>query len=186
MNKHRKSFYQDLIIIIFSFCLAVFLVRTDALIRILTSSSQWEQFGSFIAGLFFTSIFTAAPSIVTLGEIAEVHPVLFTAFYGGLGAVIGDMIIFRFVKDRLTDDLVYLVKHNSRGRRLKELFRLKYFRWLTLLVGGLIIASPLPDELGIALLGFSKMKTSLFILLSFAFNFIGIYILGSIARSLST
>ena len=63
------------------------------------------------------------------------------------------------------------------------LFKLRSFRWLTFFAGGFIIASPLPDELGIALLGFSKLKTSLFVPLSFTFNFLGICLIG-IAASL--
>ena len=67
---------------------------------------------------------------------------------------------------------------------MKALFKFKFFRWLTWLIGGLIIASPLPDELGISLLGFSKAKTSLFIVLSFVFNFLGILFIGWVARAL--
>ena len=61
--------------------------------------------------------------------------------------------------------------------------KLKFFRWLTFLVGGLIIASPLPDELGISILGFSKMKVSWFIAISLVFNFIGILLIGVVARA---
>ena len=51
-------------------------------------------------------------------------------------------------------------------------------------MGGLIIASPFPDELGIGLLGFSKMRTRWFVLLSFTFNFIGIFLIGLVAKTL--
>ncbi len=77
-----------------------------------------------------------------------------------------------------------IIKHQGAGKRIKLLLKLKFFRWLTFLAGGLIIASPLPDELGISLLGFSKMKTSWFIPLSFAFNFIGILLIGWVAKAL--
>ena len=77
-----------------------------------------------------------------------------------------------------------LIKYQGAGKRIKVLFKLKFFRWLTFLVGGLIIASPFPDELGISLLGFSKMRTSWFIPLSFAFNFVGILLVGLVAKAL--
>lgn len=185
MPKRESNIIKDLAIIILSVVIAVDLVKSDVLIKILTSSQGLEQFGSFIAGIFFTSVFTTVPSIVTLGEIAQGYPVLHVAFFGAIGSVLGDLLIFRFMKDRLSRDLLHLLSHAPGSKRIRALFRLKYFRWFTFFIGGLIIASPLPDELGVSLLGFSKMKESLFIPLSFAFNFIGIYIIGTIARLLA-
>ena len=68
-------------------------------------------------------------------------------------------------------------------KRLRALFKMKFFRWFTFFLGGIIIASPLPDELGIGLLGFSKMKVSWFVPVSFVFNFIGICLIGLVARA---
>lgn len=181
--KSQSHLIQDLAIIFLSILVAIVLARTDILIDILTSSKELEFFGSFVAGIFFTFVFTVAPAAVTLGEIAQINSVFWTAFFGGFGAVIGDLVIFRFVRDRFSDDLKVLLTHNQRVQRLRFLFNFKFFRWLTIFLGGLIIASPLPDEIGISLLGFSKIKTRLFIPISFVFNFIGIYLIGLAARA---
>ncbi|MBI3046474.1 MAG: hypothetical protein HYY86_03005 [Candidatus Harrisonbacteria bacterium] len=181
--KYQNHFIQDLAIIALSILIAVILVKTGALINLLSASKNLERFGSFISGIFFTSIFTVAPAAVTLGELARINSVFWNAFWGGIGALLGDLIIFRFVKDRFSEDLKELLRHNKISKRLRALFRLKFFRWLTFLIGGLIIASPLPDELGIGLLGFSKMKISWFIPLSLIFNFIGIYLVGLAAKA---
>lgn len=175
---------QDLLIILFSVLIAVVLVKTDALSSILNSTEGLSFLGSFVAGIFFTSVFTTAPAIVTLGDIALHNSLFLTAFIGSLGAVIGDLVIFRFVKDRLSEHLVILLGHATYWKRVKSVFKLKYFRWGTFLLGGLIISSPFPDELGISLLGFSKMKTGTFIGISFVFNFIGILLIGLVARSI--
>ncbi|MDO8559745.1 MAG: hypothetical protein Q7S23_01765 [bacterium] len=179
----RWYLLQDLAIIAFSVAVAVALVKTDLLVRLLTQTRELEFAGSFIAGLFFTSVFTTAPAMVTLGAIAQVNTLFGTALLGAAGAVVGDLIIFRFFRDHFSEHLASIVRQQGGGRRFKTLFRLRSFRWLTFLVGGLIIASPLPDELGISLLGFSKMRTSWFIPLSFTFNFIGIVVIGIVARS---
>ena len=183
MKKNENRLIQDAAVIAASVAVAIILARTDIVINVLTSSQKLELAGSFIAGLFFTSIFTVAPAAVTLGEIAQASSVILTALFGALGAAVGDLIIFKFVRDRFSKHLMELIKTENHGKRLVTLFKLRSFRWLTFLAGGFIIASPLPDELGIALLGFSKLKTSLFIPLSFAFNFVGIYLIG-IAASL--
>ena len=175
---------QDTVIIVVSVIVAIGLVQTDALARLLSSTRELEVIGSFVAGLFFTSIFTTAPAIVALGEISQTSPVWITALVGALGAMTGDLIIFYFIRDRFSEHILELMKHEMRGRRFRALLRMKLFRWLSFFVGGLVIASPFPDEIGIGLMGFSKMKMSWFMMLSFVFNVIGIAIIGLIARAL--
>lgn len=184
MNNENREIAQDVGIVVSSIFIAVLLVKTGVLTSILASTENLKLLGAFIAGMFFTSIFTTAPAIATLGIITRLDGVAPVAFFGALGAVIGDLVIFRFIRDRLSEHLMELVKHEGAGKRVRMLLKLKFFRWITFLVGGLIIASPLPDEMGIALLGFSKMKAMWFIPLSFTFNFIGILIIGFVARTL--
>ncbi len=175
---------QDIAIITLSVLVAIILAQSDALKSILESARQLQVLGSFVSGIFFTSVFTTAPAIVALGEISRSGSILLTALFGAMGAVIGDLLIFRFIKDRLSEHLLELIKHEKGWRRVKALVKLKYFRWFTFLAGGLLIASPFPDELGVSLLGISRTKTSLFILISFFFNFVGILAIGAVARSL--
>lgn len=175
---------HDALIILVSIGAAVVIVQSGAVARILASVSGAGYIGSFIAGLFFTSLFTTAPAIAALGEIARVDPLITTALIGGLGAVVGDLLIFRFVRDRFAVHLVELMKHKRRTKRFAALFRLRLFRLLSFFVGGLIIASPLPDELGIGFFAFSKMSSSWFIPLSFVANSLGILLIGLVARTI--
>ncbi len=184
MKKPRGHLRQDIGIVFLSILVALILVRTDTIPTLLSYSRELDHVGSFIAGLFFTSVFTTAPAIAAFGEIAQVYSLFWTAFFGALGAVLGDFILFRFLRDRFSDDLMEVLRHNTGGKRVRALLKLKFFRWFTFLLGGIIIASPLPDELGISLLGFSKTKTSWFIPLSFTFNFLGILLIGAVSRSL--
>lgn len=183
MKAYNNNLMRDLGIIILSIIIAAILVKTGALKSLLTSTQESKFIGSFVAGIFFTSIFTTAPAMVVLAEIAQSGSVFLVAFFGGVGALLGDLVIFRFIKDRLSADILYLMK-KSKSERLISIFRLKLFRRLVPFVGALVVASPLPDELGLAMMGLSKMKTSLFIPLSFLLNFLGILAIGLIAKSL--
>lgn len=183
-NKRTNNILSDIGIVVMSVLIAVILARTDVLVKMLTSTRELEFLGSFIAGLFFTSIFTTAPAIATLGEIAQVNSLFWTATLGAAGAVVGDLIIFRFVKDRFSPHLMDLIQHPRGLRRLRAVFKQQSFRWLTFVIGGMIIASPLPDELGVSILGFSKLRLSWFVPVSFFFNFLGIVLIGLVARSL--
>lgn len=176
---------HDVMVIIGSCAVAYLLVQTGGLGHVLASMQEWQFLGSFIAGLFFTSVFTTAPAIVTLGEMTLGSSILPVALFGAAGAVAGDLIIFRFIRDKFSEHIVELLKHQHAGKRVRALLKLKLFRWLSFFVGGLIIASPLPDELGISLFGFSKMSMSWFIPLSFFFNFVGIVLIGLLARTIA-
>jgi hypothetical protein len=183
MNKQKRKLIRDLSFIVLSVFIAIVLVKTGFFKNILISTQEIRFLGSFISGILFVSIFTVAPAVVTLAEIAKNNSVITTAILGGLGALIGDLIIFRFVKDRLSADFSYLIKV-SKAKRLSSIFKLRLFKWLIQFVGALVVASPLPDELGLAMLGLSKIKTTLFIPLSFLLNSIGILVIGLIAKSI--
>ncbi len=148
----------------------------------LTSTREHIILGSFVAGFFFTFAFTTAPAIAVLAEIAQANSIHLVALFGASGALLGDLIIFLFLKDRLREDLSYLMK-KTRLKRLFSIFKFKHFRWLTPVVGGLIIASPFPgDELGVSMMGLAKMTTVSFMGISLFFNFLGIVTIGIIAN----
>lgn len=175
---------QDLIIIAFSIGLAIYLERTEILLYTLSATKELEIIGSFVAGMFFTSVFTTVPAIVTLGELSQVNSILSTALFGALGAVIGDLIIFRFIRDRFSDHVLEIAREYGLTKRFKKVLRSNVLRRSSFLIGGLIIASPFPDELGISILGMSKMKSDVFTVVSFTFNFLGIMAIGLAARAL--
>ncbi len=184
VKSNHNFLYKDIAIVIVSILIAYLIIETRILGIILDSTLESKWIGSFVAGLFFTSVFTTAPAIVTLGEIARESSVFAVAFFGSIGALVGDIIIFQFIRDRFSEHLLLLVQHNSKWKRLKVLLKLRYFRWITFLIGGLLIASPFPDELGISFLGFSKMRMSYFVPISLIFNFLGILAIGIIAKAL--
>ena len=183
MDEHKRKLRQDLGIIIVSVVVAIGLAWTGAIGNFLASTKELRHLGSFIVGIFFTTVFTSFPAMVVLGELAQAGPLFWVAFLGALGALVGDFVIFKFFRDRIADDFNYLVKRSGK-ERFFSIFHRRIFRWLFPLVGALIVASPLPDEIGLAMMGLSKMKTALFAPISFTLNFLGILIVGLIARSL--
>lgn len=167
---------QDLGIIALSIFVAIIIIKTGILPQFIHQFGSYNIIGAFVAGMFFTSVFTTAPALATLGELGLVHNPFVIAIIGGFGAVIGDMVIFKFVRDRFSEDIREVLKLSKPGDRLKKLAELQFFRWFILFFGGFIIASPLPDEIGISLLGMAKVPTRWFIPISFTFNTIGILV----------
>src|SRR3989344_2129468 len=101
-NGNKNNIFQELALILFSVLIAVLLVRTNVLANLLASMGELEILGAFIAGMFFTSIFTTAPAMAALGGISLLQGIFSTALFGAIGSVVGDLIIFRFVRNRFS------------------------------------------------------------------------------------
>lgn len=187
MSRHKhnhKNMYQDLGIAALSVFVALLIAQSGAFERFITTIGELRLLGSFFAGTLFTSIFTVIPATIVLGELAQANSAWTVAFTGALGAVAGDYIIFRFVRDRFSIDILQLL-HQHGYKRVRRIIQLRSSRWVLGALGMLIIASPLPDELGIALLGLSKAKKRFVLPLSFAANFFGILAIGLAAKTLT-
>jgi membrane protein YqaA with SNARE-associated domain len=131
---------------------------------------------AFIGGILFVFTFTVALGGIILFNLADTHSVIGIALVGGLGSMVGDLLIFRFINDGLTDELKPLY-HRLGGEKITVMFQSIYLRWTLPVIGALIVMSPFPDELGIALMGVSKMKTSHFIVISYVLDVIGLFVL---------
>ncbi|MDO8626600.1 MAG: hypothetical protein Q7K39_04095 [Candidatus Magasanikbacteria bacterium] len=183
----KREIYRDLGLVLISILVAILFVKTPILLSVLSQTTEYyHALGSFIAGIFFTSIFTTAPATVALAEIAHANSLWLTALFGALGALLGDLFIFKFVRDNVTRDFEFIFNEIKKERRWLKIHHrwkeLHAFKWVIPLIGALCIASPLPDEIGISILALSKMKTSTIGILTFILNFLGILLIGWIGK----
>jgi hypothetical protein len=186
-GKRRKGGYAllyDIIIIALGIVVAVILSKLGAIDALVSGLRGYSIMAAFVAGLFFTSTFTIAPASVAIAHLAKEMPVPTLAFWGALGAVCGDLILFFFIRDRFTVDFMRAIEL-SRIRHFFHSFHFGFLKWLAPVVGALIIASPLPDELGISLLGMSKVKLAVLVPVSYVMNFLGIYFIVGFAQLVS-
>ncbi len=171
--------YKNLIIVVFSFGFAILLSRIEAFHNFLLHLGGFGYLGAFFAGMLFVSTFTVATSALILLTLAETLSPLEIGLIAGLGAVVGDMTIFHLIKDNLSEEIKEIYTRLDRKKHLQKLFSSKYFSWTLPIIGAFIIALPLPDELGISLLGLSRLKTLKFIFLSYCLNSLGIFLVVS-------
>ncbi len=183
---HRATMgnlWRDFVIIVFGVFITLMLVRMGALQEFLTANQEHAYIGSFIAGIFFTSVFTLAPAAITLAEMTNFAQPFSIALWGALGAMLGDVLLFLFIRDVFAEDMESLVRVRKWKKWLARP-HLGFMRWLLPVLGAIIIASPLPDELGLALLGMSHTKTSVVLPIAFAMNFLGIFAIAAAASHL--
>lgn len=166
----------DLAVLAGGILVAILLVRAGTFAHLLTLTQGFQMLGAFIAGIFFTSTFTVALSAIAFVEIGSTANIFLVALIGALGGVFGDMLLFLFIRDTLTEDLKTVIKASS-YKRLLAYFHGGFLKWIASILGALVIASPLPDELGLTILGISKTRSVYMIPLSFTMNFFGIWAL---------
>ena len=111
-----------------------------------------------------------------LSDLAKTISPIEIAIIAGLGGAVADFVLFRFFKDGLPSEITPIYNKLG-GKHLTKLMYHKYFRWSLPIVGAIIIASPFPDELGISLMGLSKIKTYQFVLLSLFLDIGGVFLL---------
>ncbi len=133
--------------------------------------------GTFVAGILFVYGFTAAPATAIFLILAQQQNIYFASLIGGLGALIGDLFIFSFIKYSFADEIKKLSKE-----RIVKYFngRLPGFLKENLLpvAAGFIIASPLPDEIGVTLLAASRnISIEIFSVISYVLNTAGIFVI---------
>lgn len=175
-KKNGYALFHDVLMIAVGIAIAILLVKSGILDLLINAVRDYYVIASFIAGIFFTSIFTIAPASIALVHIAQDAPIPGVVIFGALGAMCGDLILFFFIRDRFAEDLMKTMK-KSTVRHILHSFHFGFMKYISPLIGALIIASPLPDEFGITLLGMSKVKTIVLLPISLLMNTFGIYAL---------
>lgn len=178
MKRHTKHHYKNIFFVGIGILAAILLSRSGAFHIFLRQLGTLGYLGIIISGALIASTFTAPTGIVMLLILAKQYTPIEIGFIAGTGAVLSDVLIFHLVRDNLANELEDLYKQ-FRGSHLTHIFHSKYFHWTLPVIGAFIIASPLPDELGVSLLSISKMKLPQFIFTSFCMHSLGIFLVVS-------
>lgn len=146
-------------------------------------SLSFKLIMAFISGLFYTSFLTAPLSVVLFLLLSGTTNIYLLAIFGGLGAVLGDLVIVKFF--RVIFKVFSFIKHINLFKKLKNRLHQLHLDLVAYLLGMVIIASPFPDELGLALLSVSRLSYFKLGLLTFILNSLGILVILYTAKMIS-
>ena len=135
--------------------------------------------GIFIAGMLYTYSFTISlGALLLIPYLAHFSPATIAAI-GGMGSAFADITIFNFIRHNLHAE----VKKLSNSKILKAVGAapLVRQRWFRDILGFILLASPIPDEIAIAVLASTKIKEDAFVFVAFIADVLGIYALVSVA-----
>ncbi len=179
-----KFKYPKLTLLVLSVIVAFFLFTNPKTENFISGLEEFSYFGVFIAGMLFPFGFTAAFSV---GFFITLNPenIILNGGIGALGAAVSNLLIFSLVRFSFKEELFSFEKRIEKVRVVKEVeeafknsFKGKIRHYLMYVFIGILIASPLSDEVAdVILAGFTKIKPGILFLLSFILHFIGIVIL---------
>lgn len=182
LEYYQKWRYKNTALLILSLLVFLYFADSQFIRGFIIRIGELGYLGAFLTGILFTSLFTTVPALALLYHLADLYNPLPIALLAGMGAMAGDYLIFRFLKDRVLGEL-QLLFNKMGGSYIAKMFRTPYFIWLLPFVGAFIVASPLPDEAGITLLSLSKLKNWQFVAIAFLLNAVGIFLVVTLARS---
>jgi len=172
---HRFA-YKHTIGAIIAIAVFVLLLDTAIVQTLMQDIINLGYLGMLLTGVLFVSFFTAAPAVALLLAFSDSYNPFMVALIAGFGAMLGDFIILRFAEDKIGHELKSVAKR-MKLMAFVNLLHKKRYKPITATVGAIIIASPFPDEAGIALLGLSRISTLQLLSITFTLNTVGIFVL---------
>lgn len=172
----QRFAYKHTVSAIVAITIFVLLLDTVIVQTLLQSIVGLGYIGILLSGILFVSFFTAAPAVALLLTFVSSYDPLLVALIAGFGAMLGDLILLRFIGDRVGHELKPIAKRMKLLDFINLLHK-KRLKPITATIGAIIIASPLPDEAGIALIGLSHISTIQLMILAFLLNTGGIFAL---------
>jgi hypothetical protein len=172
--------YKHTLFLVGSIILACILFFSGYLHVITHTIAGYGYVTAFLAGMLFTISFTSAIAsfvFIELGNTAS--PILF-AIVGGFGAMVSDLLLYRFLKTSLLEEWKLIMASRisiQRRAQMERITKNRVFIWTVPFIASALIASPVPDEVGVALFSVINFHPKYFSLISFLANMGGIFVL---------
>lgn len=174
--------YPKFLLLFCSFALAYVLYQQGVFDTLPILFQGHGYVSMFIGGILFAFGFTAPFGIAIFVAMAPiVNPVL-GAIIAGAGALLADLSIFQFVRLSFLDELskfkASAVAQWMRDKLHRENVPERIRQYVTWSIAGIMIASPLPDEIGVTLIsGLTELKGRPFAITCYTLNTLGVLII---------
>ncbi|MBI2314533.1 hypothetical protein HYU93_00515 [Candidatus Daviesbacteria bacterium] len=174
-SKVKKLLFKTFLFIL-SLSSAWWLIKSGYLNSLVETVLPIRFASEILAGMFYTSFLTSPIALAMLIVLAEENNPILTALLAGFGAALGDFLIVRFFRAEISSDL----KQVSKGFQLQKIntfLQKAHLGFLVPVLGAFIVASPIPDEIGLLMLGVSHLKYREIAILTYILNTAGILLI---------
>lgn len=181
----KRRLLRDAIIITTSIGIAIY-IQNSFITKYLVQFFSTAYFipAAVLVGAMFAITFSAAVSTSAFVILSQTtgNPFLI-ALLGGLGSSLANSVFYKFFEKEVVSD-VAAIEPKYTKRIGHKIMHSKLFLGLVPYLSALLLASPLPDEVGMLLLRSANYNTKHIFLLSFGFHAIGILVIIFLAGSL--
>lgn len=176
MHKQKQIFEIGLVVL--SIAIAVWMVQSPVFGNLLNSLGDFGIFGAILIGIFYTSLLTSGPAIVALALLSKTLSMPEIVIGGAIGAAFGDYLIYKVLGVRIGSSINDFLSHHM--NKYQE--NIQKYGAVATVTGAAIIASPLPDEIGVSLMGMHNTKPVWTSLILLGINIVGIFAFVSILK----
>ncbi|MBI2019119.1 hypothetical protein HYS95_00430 [Candidatus Daviesbacteria bacterium] len=175
MDPKVKKVIFKTVLFILSLSMAWYLFKGGFLQSLANEILPFKFIAEFLAGMLYTSFLTSPVSVAMIAALAKTSNPVTLALLAGLGAAFSDLLIVRFFRGVSKD--INLISEQLRLNQITALLKKWKIEFLVPLIGIFIVASPLPDEVGLMMLGASKLKYFQLAILTYVLNTAGILLI---------
>ncbi|MEM4633714.1 MAG: hypothetical protein QW275_01010 [Candidatus Anstonellaceae archaeon] len=147
-NKFSLEFRLKIAIALILFSFLLVFAGLDRQVSLLLL--HFDEFGALLAGAFYTFGITTPFSMVVILEIMKLNNPLTAAIAASLAAATVNIFLFSTVRESLERSAKNILHQIDK--------KFSKYRHTYPLVGFFIFGMPLPDELGLALMGMTKIE----------------------------
>jgi len=186
VEKAKKLFsfkYPKLFILIVLTLLAYYLFTQSFVSELIEIFNKLGHFGVFLSGMLTSFGFTAAFGI---GLLSKINPenIWIATLIAGVGATVIDLLIFKIIKLSFMDEFKKLEKtkfFSEIEHLVKKNKSVLIRHYLLYIFAGLVLATPLPDEIGVSMLaGLTTIKPFKLAVIGFVFHSIAMFVILSV------
>mgnify|MGYP005846226483 CR=1 FL=1 len=178
--KYIELTYANLIYFMFSLIIVYILIEPqyfNILKTFIAGLSKYGILGIFASGAAYTLSFTGPIAAMVIYIFGEYYSPFLIAGVGAAGSLVVDLFIYTISERFLTD--------TGAVKKLRtKMPAHNIIKTMAPVIGFLIIASPLPDEIGVSFMSVMRTDRKRFILISYFSNFIGILFFAALGSAL--
>jgi len=183
VHKAKRLFafkYPKLILLIILIILAFLLFRHPLISNAILGLNKLNYLGFFIAGILLAFGFSA-PFAIGFFIIAQPGNLFLATLIGGFGGMVGDMSIFKIIKFSFMNEFRELEKTRvikAIENTIKHNKHILIKHYLLYVFAGILIATPLPDEIGVSMLaGLTTVNPKKLAIISFFLHSLAIFLI---------
>lgn len=173
-NPHHHHQKHNLRLLFVGTILAFVLIKANQFTNLTGIVNSYPVFFAYFGGMLFASTFTVSTGAIILVSLSQSNPFAIVSVLATLGAITCDSFIFLAIKDNVSHHISETYSYFSKHNHLHKILHTRYFAWTLPVIGAVLMATPLPDELAVSLLGLSKLSYSKFVTIALISHFIGI------------